>query len=54
MAVLVLGMLGYFVAELVQNKNEKNSFAIVDPSKGTEMALTNPALESEDQLAKKA
>jgi len=55
LAVLVLGMVGYFTAELVHYQTEKNSFTVGKPSNyEAELAQSNPVWEGEDHLNKMA
>lgn len=53
LAVLVLGMLGYFMAEAVHYRTEKNNFDVSKPTNETEMAHANFALEKEEHMRKK-
>jgi len=52
LAVLALGMLGYFMAEISHYRSEKNSFAVSKSANGTEMAQANFAVETDEHLYK--
>ncbi|KAK3737479.1 hypothetical protein QZH41_008361 [Actinostola sp. cb2023] len=55
LAVLVLGMVGYFTAELVHYQTEKNSFTVDKVSNyEAELAQSNPVWKGEDHLNKMA
>ncbi|KXJ17014.1 protein unc-93 homolog A [Exaiptasia diaphana] len=50
LGVLILGMVGYFVAELTHYRAEKNSFSVSQTANDTELAQTNKAMHSEENL----